>query len=100
MTLPRTRSAWVAILIFLALWADLVRQLSYHWRTNPQYAFGWTVPMLSLFLLWEGWFTRPAPRPAGSGRRAISVMAICAVLVLPTRLLLETTPDWRFADWA
>lgn len=100
MTLPRKTHAWIAILFFLFLWGELVRQLGYHWSTNSQYAFGWTVPLISLFLLWESWSTRPAPDPAAVGRGPILTVIACALLLLPTRLLLETTPDWRFAHWA
>ena len=38
--------AWIPLLLFTALWGDLIRQLGYHWSTNPQYAFGWSVPFL------------------------------------------------------
>ena len=91
---------WISILTFLFLWADLVRNLSSFWSTNPQYAYGWTVPALSLFLLWECWITRPAPAPAARRRAAFLLVGILAASLLPTRLLLEITPDWRFAQWA
>ena len=92
--------AWISILTFLFLWADLVRSLSSFWSANPQYAYGWTVPALSLFLLWECWNTRPAPAPTGRRGAAFLIAGILAACLLPTRLLLETTPDWRFAQWA
>ncbi len=92
--------AWISILTFLFLWADLIRNLSSTWSTNPQYAYGWTVPALSLFLLWECWITRPAPAPARSQRGAILIIGILAACLLPTRLVLEATPDWRLAQWA
>ena len=91
---------WISILTFLFLWADLVRNLSSFWSTNPQYAYGWTVPALSLFLLWECWITRPAPAPTRHRRIAFLLIGILAAALLPTRLLLEITPDWRFAQWA
>jgi exosortase len=91
---------WISSLTFLFLWTDLVRSLSSFWSTNPQYAFGWTVPALSLFLLWESWITRPAPRPAARRSAAFLITGIFAACLLPVRLLLETTPDWRFAHWS
>ena len=100
MTRRLAGSAWIAILIFIFLWADLFRSLSYYWSTNPQYAFGWTVPMLSLFLLWECWITRPAPEQPASGRLPFLITALCALCLLPTRIVMEATPDWRFAHWA
>ena len=92
--------AWISILTFLFLWIDLVRNLGSLWSANPQYAYGWTVPALSLFLLWECWITRPAPAPAGRRRMAFLLTGILAAILLPTRLVLEATPDWRLAQWA
>ena len=97
---PRWRGfAWISILTFLFLWIDLFRSLSAFWSTNPQYAYGWTVPALSLFLLWECWITRPAPAPPSGRSGALLLAGILAAVLLPTRLLLETTPDWRLAQW-
>lgn len=91
---------WIPILTFLFLWAELVRSLSAFWSTNPQYAYGWTVPALALFLLWESWITRPAPAPVHRHIVASLLIGIFCICLLPTRLLLETTPDWRFAQWS
>ena len=92
--------AWISILTFLLLWTGLVRSLSAFWSTNPQYAFGWTVPALALFLLWECWHTRPAPLQPQRRGAAIFLAGIFAVTLLPVILLLEATPDWRFAHWS
>lgn len=92
--------AWISILTFLFLWADLVRSLGSFWSTNPQYAYGWTVPALSLFLLWECWITRPAQLPGERRRTTLLFAALLAACLLPTRLVLEATPDWRLAQWA
>jgi exosortase len=91
---------WISIVTFLFLWADLVRSLSSFWSTNPQYAYGWTVPALSLFLVWESWITRPAPSLPRRRVAAFLLVGILCAWLLPTRLLLETTPDWRFAQWS
>ena len=37
---------WFAPLLFL--WQALIRQVSIEWSVNPQYAFGWAVPLLCL----------------------------------------------------
>jgi exosortase len=92
--------AWISILTFILLWAGLIRSLSAFWSTNPQYAYGWTVPALSLFLLWECWNTRPAAVPPQRRSTAILIAAILAASMLPVYLLLGATPDWRFAHWA
>jgi len=91
--------AWAPILLFIVLWADLIRQLGYHWSTNPQYAFGWSVPFLAFFLLWEAWIGRPAPAAPPRGPWWIAGVAICAFCILPARLFFEATPDWRLPLW-
>ena len=82
------------------MWADLFRSLSFHWSTNPQYAFGWTVPLLSLLLLWEGWITRPVAAQPAPGLPLYGFAGLCALGLLPTRIVMEATPDWRLAHWA
>ncbi len=91
---------WISILTFLVLWAGLIRSLSAFWSTNPQYAYGWTVPALAVFLLWECWNTRPSAAPPVRRSPALIIAALLAAGILPVYLLLEATPDWRFAHWA
>ena len=51
---------WLPVALFGVLWADLIRQLSYTWESNEQYAYGWFVPILALALFWKRWLTRPS----------------------------------------
>jgi hypothetical protein len=46
---------------FSVLWIDLIRQLSYQWSTNEQYAYGWFVPFLAFGLILKKWSDRPPP---------------------------------------
>jgi hypothetical protein len=50
---------WWPVGLFSVLWLDLIRQLSYQWSNNEQYAYGWFVPFLALGLFWRRWLTRP-----------------------------------------
>src|SRR5436190_23859892 len=50
------------------LWLLIFNQQRLEWAVNVVYAYGWAVPALALFLLWERWKTRPAavtPPPVG-----------------------------------
>ena len=42
-------------LVFGALWCLLVAQLSQYWALDPEYSFGWFVPILCAFLFLMRW---------------------------------------------
>jgi exosortase len=89
----------VAAVLF-AFWWIALGPLHREWTANPQYRYGWAVPFLALYLLFERWRTRPEPAPRASDRRWI--LAGTAVLVgmaLPMRLVFEAFPGWRPLSW-
>jgi exosortase len=80
------------------------------WSVNPQYHYGYAVPFLSLYLLWNA-----KHEPGGAGRearcgrreaqdtkrKAAAVAALLLALAwLPTRLIEEANPEWRLVSWA
>jgi exosortase len=92
---------WSVLVILGGLWLLVINQLRIEWSINPQYAFGWSVPLLSLYLLWERWKNRPAP--ATGTRLNAGVTAALVILtfcVLPIRLVQESNPGWRLISWA
>ncbi len=93
---------WIRLLPFAAfgiLWADLIRQLSYQWKTNEQYAYGWFVPFFALGLLWKRYAKRPAPRPVNSPRWMVVLLATVAFVFLPVRVVHEINQDWPVFSW-
>jgi len=90
---------WLPIILFAVLWADLVRQLSYTWGTNEQYAYGWFVPFFAAALLWRRWMTRPAARPQASPFWLVALVVVAAVVLLPVRVVYEINPDWPLCSW-
>ena len=97
------RSSWpfaIAIVCFGLLWLETIRHLNGEWSFNPQYAYGWSVPFLALYLFWKRWATRPAPAPPGQRMFAIALLFFCALIFLPARFLSEANPDWRLLSWA
>ena len=97
------RTIWpiAAVLFFFALlWLEVINHLRAEWSLNPQYAYGWAVPFIALYLFWRRWSERPAaavPRP-----RAWPIILIlaCAILFFPIRLVAAANPDWRLLSWA
>jgi len=47
---------------FALLWLEVINHVKGEWSFNPQYAYGWSVPFLALYLFWKRWAARPAPR--------------------------------------
>jgi exosortase len=80
------------------------------WATDPQYGYGWAVPILCLGLLVRRWHhlrtlevnnpdtgTQTAARsPAPVVTILFGILAFC---YLPTRLIEGATPEWRPIQW-
>ena len=92
---------FIAIGSFLALtWAEVIKQLGPEWSFNPQYGYGWVVPLLTLYLLWHRWNERPPPEPPSQRVLPLAVVVVTALSVLPLRIVAEANPDWRFVGWS
>ncbi|HEY2614854.1 MAG TPA: exosortase/archaeosortase family protein, partial [Chthoniobacterales bacterium] len=87
-------------LVFAVLWMELINQLKAEWSLNPQYSYGWTVPLLAVFLLWKRWERRPSPAPPRSQRGPIAIVALAALCFFPLRFVAEANPDWRLISWS
>src|SRR5438445_8200884 len=86
----RKRTGWIiAILIFGFLWFELINFLKAEWWLNPQYNYGLIVPLLSLYLFWRRWLSRPTPMAATAAWLAIILLIVGAVLFLPIRFLVD-----------
>lgn len=101
-TTESKKHAWpfaLAVVCFGLLWLETIRHLKGEWSFNPQYAYGWSVPFLALYLFWKRWATRPAPAPPRHRFFAIALLLFCALIFLPARFLSEANPDWRLLSW-
>lgn len=114
---------------FAFLWWRLIDHLRLEWSINPQYAYGWAVPFLSLYLAWQRTLqsqphgaspspntilpSEPAPvafhvlrftsfvsRLAQSSLLACGTLLLLAALWLPIRVIQEANPEWRLVSWA
>jgi exosortase len=102
-TTPQTIShrtiSWVAVAAVGLVWLEFVSRLRPEWTVNPQYGYGWTVPLLVAFIFARRWET--APPPAGARMKFIPALAIIAgaLVLIPVRLIQEANPDWRLMSW-
>ncbi|PZR72001.1 MAG: hypothetical protein DLM73_14305 [Chthoniobacterales bacterium] len=96
-----------ALLLLLALWFILCRQLSGEWSANDQYSYGWFVPIFVLYLFWLRWETREEFRNADCGLRiskqqralVIGAVVLALLILFPVRLFEVANPDWRPLGW-
>ena len=121
---PSFKSVLLPSMLLVAvlwLWWRLIDQLHLEWTVNPQYAYGWALPVLCTYLLWrrlradsEKLKTETLESVRGGEDRVRAVrtpprrssifhlvlLGCAALLYLPTRLVQEANPDWRFVSWA
>lgn len=82
----------------LYAWGSLFYRLSKFWFVAEDYQYGWAAPVLIVFMLYRRCkILPPACQPMGGP--APYVAGLCACLMIPTRVILEANPDWRFAIW-
>ena len=94
-------AAWAAAAL-TALWLPLLLRWSDAWSASPDQAFGWGVPALVLYLVWERSEDRPAPRPPGRPGRLLAWTLVAAGLLLFAAALpvLEANALWPTAQWS
>ena len=90
---------WPTLAVMAALWLFDINQLRLEWSINPQYTYGWSVPFLALYLGLERWKDRPSPE-APEGRGFLLAALPFVLLLLPIRVIQESSPDWRLIGWA
>lgn len=91
--------AWFPVVIFGLVWLEVISRLRLEWSINPQYSYGWAVPVLAAYIFWRRWEDAPTPAaPQGRGLWAAFII-LAAVLLVPIRLIQEANPDWRLLSW-
>jgi exosortase len=88
-------------LVLLALgacWLFFFNEIRGEWQINPQYSYGYVVPLLGAALLWRRWPDRPA---AVAGNSSLVPVAVIGLLLmqLPFSLVIEANPEWRLLYW-
>ncbi len=83
-----------------ALWLPAILRWSDEWSVNPQYYYGWSVPLLSAYLLYDRMPERPRQDRPQHRFLAILLMIAFALPQLPLRLVGEANSDWRLISWA
>lgn len=83
----------------IVLWAWLFWHLRDEWSLNPQYNYGWIVPLAAIVIF----YLRCRNRPPGSipHHKFMARIAqwFCLILLLPIRVVEIANPDWRLVGW-
>jgi exosortase len=89
---------FLLVLALAVCWFQFFSELRGEWTINPQYSFGYVVPLLVVILVWRRWPERP---PAVPGNRVpVSLIAAGLLLLfLPLRIVIEANPEWRLLYW-
>ena len=95
---------WDGVIFFGALaavWFGVFNVLSAEWEANPQYGYGWFVPLLGGAIFWNRWRTRPEPRPpAGMAAGALYLLLVPFLLTLAGATLVgAANAEWRYIMW-
>ena len=96
----RLLNGWFLAVGALAVcWVMFFNELRGEWSVNPQYNYGYLVPLLGIMLTWRRWRDRPGAVSGGSAW-AIVVTFGSLLFLLPLTLILEANPEWRLIYWA
>lgn len=94
-----TTLQWLNLALLAGLWVDFVRVFSLEWSINEQYAYGYLVPFLCLYLLWTRWEKQPAVRTVSLRWLWLTLCVVAFICLIPVRIVLEANPDWRLVLW-
>ena len=93
-------SGWSLLLLALAAcWLLFFNAVRGEWELNPQYNYGYVVPLLGLALFWRRWPGRPPSSFPGHPVAPAILAASLLLLFLPLSLVLEANPEWRLLYW-
>src|SRR4051812_35643770 len=95
---PRT-IAWFPIAVFALVWLEVVSRLRLEWSINPQYGYGWAVPVLAAYIFWRRWQNAPPPDAPNASLFWAALIILPALILVPVRLIQEANPDWRLLSW-
>lgn len=86
-------------LALLLITGTLFAQLSNEWSTNPQYSYGWFVPLFCLYFLGRDLKSLNCSESFHSVKSFWILSFFCFLLMVPVWWLAEANPDWRLVNW-
>ena len=90
---------WAPFAIIALIWLPALLRYSVEWSINPQYYYGWSVPLLAAYLIYDRWPSRPNPEPVTAVLIPTIVIVLLILPQLPLRIIGEANTDWRMVSW-
>ena len=78
-----------------AIWWLAIRMLWNEWELDPQYSYGFLVPILCLALFFQRWQDRPTPNPPRNLRSLAAIAFPAFVFLAAVQPFFEANPEWR-----
>ncbi|MFP6899790.1 MAG: exosortase/archaeosortase family protein, partial [Opitutales bacterium] len=101
---PPVDSPWrirLGAVLLGSVWLMVFYQLSLVWIINAQYAHGWLVPFLCIYLALKASFPPPISARTGKARATIPLWvlgSISLLLLFPAWIIREANSDWRLIN--
>ena len=90
-----TRQIWSALIGLVAVWWLAIRMLWIEWEIDPQYSYGFLVPILCVVLFLQRWRDRPSTLESGN-LFILGMVALPALgYLLAVQPFYEANPEWR-----
>ncbi len=89
------QTLWPLAAALAAVWWLSIRMLWTGWEVDPQYSYGFLVPILCAALFLMRWRDRPAPEPPRSLLPHALLAAPMVFFLAGIQVFFEANPEWR-----
>lgn len=99
--IPALRQSWLSLAAMASAWLWTWLHLAIEWKLNPQYEFGFAVPLLAVMLFLSR-FANIAESPAPAPDEQRRGQALCWLALLPLlagEFIRQADPFWRLSGW-
>jgi hypothetical protein len=90
-----TWSLWAGFAGLGMVWWLAVRMLWVEWEVDPQYGYGFLVPILCGVLFLQRWKDRPQPTTHGASWLMLGLGGSALLYLLAVPPFFEANPEWR-----
>jgi len=90
---------WLPFVLIVLVWLPSLWRFSYEWALNPQYYYGWSVPILAGYLLYDRYPEAPSVGKPRFWWPVTILVVVLALLQGPLRLIGEANSTSRTISW-